>query len=876
MTGRTEDLQEGPWDRVVRAVQHPVRGVAWAIALGALVGPIGGVSWVVVTCLGAWVGLIAGEVAGRSRVRLPWLVFAGGGVFLAALVCSGFGTRWAVLPSIVGPSGAVWLTWLAIVGVGAAVSTGLLRIAGVRGPAWQVVELGVLGALLANAVASHRDGSIARPLWLSDWAWSFGVDPGRVLLVFGAVLTALLATLLLLGAQRRKPGLAWVAVPGFALLAFFLAMQLPVLEPPDPEELFAEAGDASGEGSGSESDGDAGGGAGSDGPDGGGAKPEDGDGQGGGSGSDGGAQGGGSSSGEGDDGQGGGSSSGEGDDGRGGASSGEGDAQGGGASGDGDAQGGGAASEDGDPTGGASEGDGDPSEGGASEDPPDEPPDPLEGAGSGKGDPPVAVVLIDDDYSPPSGYWYLRQGVLDDFNGTRLVESGVPGATDDILDHFPTDPLQPEVLPFQPPTTFRRTVHGSVSLLVEHPNPFAPEAPTRFAVRANPNPARFDRSYAFVSEMVAVSDLSAFVGMGVGNPGWSKELRDQYLETPADPRYADLALQIRSDLWADLEAQVRERALGPDADPSEPLPPDLLQKLETLKTDPYVQATAVTVWLSENMKYTKSVRHAEAEDPTAHFLFTDDETRLVGYCVHSAHASVYLWRELGIPARVATGYAVEEAERRGSTLLVRSGMAHAWSELYITGVGWVPMDVSPAENLDPTGDPPDEDEAAMLGEMARHQPDAPSGPRPDYSWVWTWLGYTTGGVIATVLSGVLLLHWVVKLWRRIRPLWAGAGAMPRVAYRCALDQLADAGLVRQPGETREAFARRVGMPALQTLTAMHLRGALGAPGARVEEGRSRAVWTGLLLRLRVEIARDRPRWRRWMGMLDPSTVYRIR
>jgi hypothetical protein len=97
-----------------------------------------------------------------------------------------------------------------------------------------------------------------------------------------------------------------------------------------------------------------------------------------------------------------------------------------------------------------------------------------------------------------------------------------------------------------------------------------------------------------------------------------------------------------------------------------------------------------------------------------------------------------------------------------------------------------------------------------------------------------------------------------------------------VGYRAALDLLAEAGLVREPGETREAFARRLSMPALEQMTAMHLRGALGAPGSAVESGRSRAEWTGLLARLRVEIAGARPWWRRWLGFVDPTSVYRTR
>jgi hypothetical protein len=49
-----------------------------------------------------------------------------------------------------------------------------------------------------------------------------------------------------------------------------------------------------------------------------------------------------------------------------------------------------------------------------------------------------------------------------------------------------------------------------------------------------------------------------------------------------------------------------------------------------------------------------------------------------------------------------------------------------------------------------------------------------------------------------------------------------------VAYRAGLDALADVGLVREHGESREAFARRVtaAAPAIDGLTAAHLRAKL--------------------------------------------------
>ena len=35
----------------------------------------------------------------------------------------------------------------------------------------------------------------------------------------------------------------------------------------------------------------------------------------------------------------------------------------------------------------------------------------------------MAVVLLDDDYSPPSGAYYFRQEVWSQFNGTRLIST---------------------------------------------------------------------------------------------------------------------------------------------------------------------------------------------------------------------------------------------------------------------------------------------------------------------------------------------------------------------------------------------------------------------------------------------------------------------
>ncbi|MCR2047449.1 DUF3488 and transglutaminase-like domain-containing protein [Acetatifactor muris] len=64
-----------------------------------------------------------------------------------------------------------------------------------------------------------------------------------------------------------------------------------------------------------------------------------------------------------------------------------------------------------------------------------------------------------------------------------------------------------------------------------------------------------------------------------------------------------------------------------------------------------------------------------------------------GYCTYFATAFVLLARAHGIPARFVQGYCVP-AQGTGE-INVYSDMAHAWPEVYIAGVGWIPFEPTP-------------------------------------------------------------------------------------------------------------------------------------------------------------------------------------
>ncbi len=80
------------------------------------------------------------------------------------------------------------------------------------------------------------------------------------------------------------------------------------------------------------------------------------------------------------------------------------------------------------------------------------------------------------------------------------------------------------------------------------------------------------------------------------------------------------------------------------------------------------------------------------DNPVDQFLF---ESRR-GFCEHFATSFTLLMRVAGIPARVVTGYQGGEFNPLGRHLVVRQSDAHAWSEVWLQGSGWVRVDPTAA------------------------------------------------------------------------------------------------------------------------------------------------------------------------------------
>ena len=103
--------------------------------------------------------------------------------------------------------------------------------------------------------------------------------------------------------------------------------------------------------------------------------------------------------------------------------------------------------------------------------------------------------------------------------------------------------------------------------------------------------------------------------------------------------------------------------------------------------------------LETNTRYEKEkvlldLETSEDEDLLTTFLLGDH----AGNSAYYASAAVLAFRSFGIPARYAEGYflssrAIEAAG--GRDVQLTSSDTHAWVEVYMDGMGWIPVDVTP-------------------------------------------------------------------------------------------------------------------------------------------------------------------------------------
>ena len=102
--------------------------------------------------------------------------------------------------------------------------------------------------------------------------------------------------------------------------------------------------------------------------------------------------------------------------------------------------------------------------------------------------------------------------------------------------------------------------------------------------------------------------------------------------------------------------------------------------------NPFDKATAITHWLRTNIDYERVTQPPPQDVEQIDWFLFDYQ---VGFCNWYASAEVLLLRTLGVPARMAVGYARGNFHAFEGYYEVRGDDAHAWPEIFFPGYGWV-------------------------------------------------------------------------------------------------------------------------------------------------------------------------------------------
>lgn len=418
--------------------------------------------------------------------------------------------------------------------------------------------------------------------------------------------------------------------------------------------------------------------------------------------------------------------------------------------------------------------------------------------------------------SPIPTYWQL--GTLTVFNGSEWnpdpatartsaqVPSGAPSTSD----------VPP--LPVLPQPAVSSTFSAQVSLvgLGGRLLPVPPDTVAVSGPAATLNPAigalygenqakQASAGLTYVATARTPSDSAAVDGNGSTSPSVTSAELAPYLALPSSvpPVVVSLAQQITAG------------AVGATA-----------------------KAEALAQWFDSGLfRYTLDPPPpVPGEDPLVSFLLVSR----AGFCQQFAGAYAVLARSIGLPTRLAVGFAtgvpVGNANKKsgsafGTTYRVTGADAHVWPEVYLGAQsGWI--------SFEPT--PPSANEPSPLGVVEGSTPPASIGAAPSASttqpgsartasgrtgrgaparktnlWVYLALGIACAGSLA-VLAGVMVL--LKRLWSiaglrplRFRRLVRDAGANEQVllGLERASRGLRRAGLGRRDAETLDEHVTRL-------------------------------------------------------------------
>jgi transglutaminase-like putative cysteine protease len=262
---------------------------------------------------------------------------------------------------------------------------------------------------------------------------------------------------------------------------------------------------------------------------------------------------------------------------------------------------------------------------------------------------------------------------------------------------------------------------------------------------------------------------------------------------------------LRFTAWADPLARVDAPPGRADLEIPPSLAPVLARvasEIELGRVAPAPAAALIERFFAERFAYSLALSGADGYGRGLGDFLLEDRR---GHCEYFATATVMLLRHAGIPARYATGFAVQEYSGLEGQYVARARHAHAWALAWLDG-RWQELDTTPAvwaaeEEQAAAAYRPLYDLVSALNYWLVRWRSAPEGQRPAPN-AWLWLVLPLAG----------FLTWRLYRRRRVRA-FRKAGHQRKVPSDprlvAVLAALARRGHVRPPAAPLLDWVRRL-------------------------------------------------------------------
>ena len=186
------------------------------------------------------------------------------------------------------------------------------------------------------------------------------------------------------------------------------------------------------------------------------------------------------------------------------------------------------------------------------------------------------------------------------------------------------------------------------------------------------------RSYSFTMDDVATANV-------LDDASWLENSANAYAST--ESVYAAFAKDHYLDVPESEAADIKRLVFSDDTWDG------------TAASSEFAVISRVRTMMDTLASYTESPRTMPVNSSSSFTSWLFEQAR-EGNSSYFATAATLAFRTQGIPARYVEGYRVGAGDLTGaaltnSTLTLDSGDAHAWCEIYLDGLGWTPVEVTP-------------------------------------------------------------------------------------------------------------------------------------------------------------------------------------